>query len=122
MVYFGQDGCPYCARLMSVNFSQKDIVSKTRKHFNAVAINMWGDREVTWTDGTVRSEKAFAAFMKVQFTPTILFFDEHGGVALRLNGYYPPHKFRAALDFVAGRHEGKVAFADLKIGKIPIKT
>ncbi len=112
MVYFGQDGCPYCRRLMAVNFTQKDIVDKTRRHFDALAINIWGDREVTWIDGKVRSEKAFAAFMNVQFTPTMLFLDEKGGVALRLNGYYPPHKFRAALDYVAGGNDGKIAFAD----------
>ncbi len=112
MVYFGQDGCPYCRELMRVNFSQKSIVDKTRRHFDAVALNIWGDREVTWVDGKVRSEKDFAAFLKVQFTPTLLFFDEKGHVALRLNGYYPPHKFDAALGYVAGKHENKTSFAD----------
>ena len=72
---------------------------------------MWGDREVTWTDGRVLTEKAFAAALKVQFTPTLVFFDEKGASVLRLNGYYPPHRFRAALDYVAGKHEGRVAFA-----------
>ena len=61
MVYFGQDGCPYCRELMRVNFSQKEIADKTRRHFSAVAINLWGDREATWTDGRVMSEKALAA-------------------------------------------------------------
>ncbi|MBI4196041.1 MAG: thioredoxin fold domain-containing protein [Betaproteobacteria bacterium] len=112
MVYFGQDGCPYCRELMRVNFSHKGIVDKTRRHFTAIALNIWGDREVTWIDGKVRSEKAFAAFLKVQFTPTILLLDEMGNVALRLNGYYPPHKFDVALDYVAGRHGGKTSFAD----------
>lgn len=112
LVYFGQDGCPYCRELMRVNFSQKDIVDRTRRHFNAVAINIWGDREVTWIDGRMMSEKALAAHLKVQFTPTLLFLDENGGVALRLNGYYPPHKLAAALDYVAGRHERRTAFAD----------
>ena len=51
MIYFGQDGCPYCARLMTVNFSQQRIVEKTRKHFVAIELNLWGDREVTWIDG-----------------------------------------------------------------------
>jgi thioredoxin-related protein len=111
MVYFGQDGCPYCRELMRVNFSQKNIVDATRRHFDAVALNIWGDRETTWIDGRVRSEKEFAAFLKVQFTPTLLFFDEKGDVVLRLNGYYPPHKFRAALDYVSGRMERKTAFA-----------
>jgi len=112
MVYFGQDGCPYCKRLMQVNFTQKDIVDKTRRHFNAVAINMWGDREVTWIDGTTHSEKTFAAMLNVQFTPTLLFFDEKGRVVLRVNGYYPPNKFRVALDYVSGRNENKITFAD----------
>ncbi|MBI3042886.1 MAG: thioredoxin fold domain-containing protein [Betaproteobacteria bacterium] len=112
MVYFGQDGCPYCRELMRVNFSQKDIVEKTRRHFHAVAVNIWGDREVTWTDGATMSEKAFAARLKVQFTPTLLFFDEKGAIALRLNGYYPPHRFHAALDYVAGKQERKISFAD----------
>jgi thioredoxin-related protein len=112
MVYFGQDGCPYCRELMRVNFSQKDIADKTRRHFDAIALNIWGDREVTWTDGRVRSEKEFAAFLKVQFTPTLLFLDEKGKVALRLNGYYPPHKFRAALDYVSGKHEDDTSFTD----------
>jgi thioredoxin-related protein len=112
VVYFGQDGCPYCRELMRVNFSQKEIADQTRRHFNAVAINMWGDREVTWVDGRSWREKDFAAFLKVQFTPTLLFFDEKGAVVLRLNGYYPPHSFQAALDYVSGKHEKKVGFAE----------
>lgn len=112
LVYFGQDGCPYCARLMQTNFTQPSIVEKTRRHFVVIAINLWGDREVTWLDGSRMGEKAFARQLKVQFTPTLVFFDEKGNVALRLNGYYPPRRFEAALDYVAGRMEGKLAFGE----------
>jgi len=110
LVYFGQDGCPYCARLMRSNFTQRTIVDKARKHFVVIAINIWGDREVTWLDGTRLGEKTFAKQLKVQFTPTLIFFDENGNIALRLNGYYPPRRFEAALDYVAGRMESKLAF------------
>jgi thioredoxin-related protein len=102
LLYFGQDGCPYCKRLMEVNFRQAEIAKKTQQHFVALALNIWGDREVTWTDGTATTEKQLAARLKVQFTPTILFLDERGKVALRLNGYYQPHDFEAALDRAAG--------------------
>jgi len=105
MVYLGQDGCPYCRQLMVTNFSQRRIVDKMHRHFVAVALNIWGDREVTWLDGRTMSEKALARTLDVQFTPTLLFFDEKGGIAARLNGYYPPHKFEAVLDFVSGKHE-----------------
>ena len=50
MVYLGQDGCPYCRQLMVTNFSQQRIVDKTRRHFVAIALNIWGDREVTWLE------------------------------------------------------------------------
>ncbi len=112
MVYFGQDGCPYCKALMQTNFSQKAIADKTRRNFVAIALNLWGDREVTWTDGRTMSEKALARALKVQFTPTLLFLDERGAVAVRLNGYYAPHRFEAALDYVIGRMETKLPLAD----------
>jgi thioredoxin-related protein len=112
MLYFGQDGCPYCKLLMEVNFRQARIVEKMRKGFVALAINIWGDREVTWSDGRAMSEKRLAAALKVQFTPTLLFLDEKGGIALRVNGYLPPERFEAALDYVSGKMEKKMAFAD----------
>ncbi len=114
MVYFGQNGCPYCKQLMEVNFSQKDIVDKTRRHFDAIEINIFGSREVIWLDGRTRSEKDFAAMLKVQFTPTLLFLDEKGNVALRVNGYYPPHRFMAALDYVSQRREHTTSFAEFQ--------
>src|SRR2546430_5804353 len=33
MIYFGQDGCPYCKALMQTNFTQPRIVEKTRGNF-----------------------------------------------------------------------------------------
>ncbi len=112
LVYFGQDGCPYCTELMQTSFTQPRIVEKTRKHFVAIALNVWGDREITWVDGRKESEKDFAKRLKVQFTPTVFLLDEKGGMAARLNGYYPPHRMEAALDYAAARLEKKLAFAD----------
>src|SRR5688572_11257000 len=67
MLYFGQDGCPYCKRLMDVNFRQAAIAAKAQRHLVALALNIWGDREVTWTDGKAITEKQLAARLKVQF-------------------------------------------------------
>lgn len=98
MLYFHQDGCPYCKQLVTVNFRDPKIVDKTRRHFSAVEINVFGGREVTWTDGRKMGEKQFAALMNIRYTPTLLFFDEKGGVAARIDGYLPPERFGAALD------------------------
>ncbi|WP_419626823.1 thioredoxin family protein, partial [Thiolapillus sp.] len=108
MLYFYQDGCPYCARLLKDNFGNPEIAEKTRRHFDVIAINLWGDREVTDLQGKITTEKRFAESLKVQYTPTLLFLDEQGKVVARLNGYYEPDKFSIVLDYVAGKHESEM--------------
>jgi thioredoxin-related protein len=117
MLYFGQDGCPYCKALMKANFGDPQIEATTRRHFIAVALNIWGDREVTWIDGRVMPEKELARFLGVQYTPTLLFFDEKGEVALRLNGYQPPERFKVALEYARLPRAGRPAYADYLAGK-----
>jgi thioredoxin-related protein len=112
LLFFYQDGCPYCKKLVEYNFTQRDIVTKAQDTLDVIAVNMWGDREVTWVDGSVMTEKEFAKKMRVMFTPTLLFLNEEGGVVLRVNGYYHPTKFKTALNYVASHREKKERFAD----------
>jgi thioredoxin-related protein len=111
MVYYFQDGCPYCKILLEENFSQREIAEKTQKYFDVVAINLWGDREVTVGDKHY-TEKQFAEALKVQYTPTILFFDENNKIVFRANGYYPPEKFSALLDYIGNKQESSISYQD----------
>ena len=122
MLYFYQDGCPYCAKLLRDNFSQRSIVQKAQKYLDVIAVNMWGDREVTGLDGQSTTEKQFAAALRVMFTPTILVLNEQGKVILRINGYYHPAKFEAALDYVGQHKEGTLSFADYYRQLAPVKA
>ena len=70
MVYYYQDGCPYCKKLLEDNFGQREIAEKTQKYFDVVSINLWGDSEVTVGDEEY-TEKRFAEALKVQNTPTL---------------------------------------------------
>lgn len=116
MLVFHQDGCPYCNALVDRNLSQKDIETLMKNKFDVIAVNLWGDREVIGVDGKTYTEKTFAASLKVQFTPTILFFDETGRTILRLNGYIPPRRFKVALDYIATRQEQLSSYRDY-VGK-----
>ncbi|HEX8980038.1 MAG TPA: thioredoxin fold domain-containing protein [Parasulfuritortus sp.] len=116
LLLFTQDNCPYCHLLVTRNLAQRDIEHTLRTRFDVIRINMWGDQEVTGLDGQRYTEKTFAAANKVQFTPTLLFLDENGEVVLRLNGYTPPARFKAALDWVANRDEHKQPFRDYVAG------
>jgi len=121
MVFFYQDGCPYCKKLLQDNFGQRDIAEKTRKNFDVVSLNIWGDRDVSFA-GVQATEKEFAASLKVMYTPTLLFFNEQGKAVLRTNGYYHPGKFNAALDYVLGHHDKKQKFREYLAQVAPTKT
>ncbi|MCP4187859.1 MAG: thioredoxin fold domain-containing protein [Gammaproteobacteria bacterium] len=112
MLYFHQEGCPYCARLVEENFANPETESFVRENFDGITINMWGDREVVNVSGQSFTEKSFAAALRVQYTPTLVFLDERGKVVLRLNGYYPPDQFQHALHYVAGKGEQQGSFSD----------
>lgn len=119
LLYFGQEGCPYCAELFNNNFSQAHIVEYTQKNFDAIELDIWGDREVTDFSGRKLPEKEFAASLKVLFTPTLLFIDEKGKTVLRINGYYPPHQFLAALRYAAEKQEKRLSFRDYLARQAP---
>lgn len=104
-LYFYQDGCPYCAKLLREGFGDRALASMTRAHFDVIAINLWGDREVTGFDGQATTEKAFGAALGVQYTPTLLLLDEQAQVVLRINGYFPPHRLGLALRYVGERRD-----------------
>ena len=107
-IFFHQDGCPYCNALVERNLAQKAVLEKAKNNFDFIALNMWGDRMVTYVNGKQYKEKDLALALKVQFTPTLMFYDEEGKIVLRLNGYRSPTKFMADMDYVIATKTQKV--------------
>ena len=112
VLYFYQPGCPYCAELIQNNFAQKDIVDRMQQKFDLVSINMWGDREVIQDGGNTFTEKTLAEALRVNYTPTMLFFNESKKVALRLDGYVSPERMRVAMDYVSAKLDASKSFVD----------
>jgi len=121
MIFFYQDGCPYCKKILQDNFGQREIAEKTKSNFDVVTLNIWGDRDVSF-ENIETTEKDFAARLKVMYTPTLIFFNEEGKAVLRTNGYYHPAKFNAALDYVLGHHDKKEKFRSYLSRVSPVKT
>lgn len=113
IVYFGQKHCAYCQALLEVNFgSEKDIVDYTKRNFDVIALDIWGNRSVTDFEGNQLEEKDLAVMEETNFTPSLIFYTENGTEALRLRGYHPPYRFRAALKYVAEANYKSESFAD----------
>jgi len=112
IVYFGREDCPYCKAHLENNWGNPEIVKYTRKYFDVIAIDVKGNRNVTSVDGVVYDEKSFAALNRTNFTPSLVFYNADKKVVLKLQGYHPPYKFRAALEYVAGEHYQHESFRD----------
>lgn len=112
ILYFGQKHCAYCKRLLEVNFGLDDIRAYTQKHFEVVAIDIWGTEAVKDLRGQNLSERELAIRERTNFTPSLVFYDLDGREALRLRGYYPPYQFRAALEYVADGHFRRESFTE----------
>lgn len=100
MLYFWLEGCPYCRQMETVTFRQPQIAARMRRELMPVAMNVRGDREVTWTDGRTLTEKGLTALLNVRGTPTVVFLDAKGDVVLRVSGYQDPQQFATVLDRV----------------------
>ena len=112
IVYFGQKHCAYCEALMKINFQQDDIVRYTQEHFDVIPTDIWGSREVTDMEGQSWSEREFAVKENTNFTPSLIFYDRDGNEAFRMRGYYPPYKFRAALEYVVEGYYQRESFRE----------
>jgi thioredoxin-related protein len=112
IVYFGQENCAYCMQLMEVNFGKPDIAEYTRRNFDVIEIDIWGSREVLDVRGERLGERDFAVREGTNFTPSLIFYDTDGEEALRLRGYYPPYRFRAALHYVVEGFYRRESFRD----------
>lgn len=102
LLYFHQQGCPYCRAMIQKNIAEPRTRKFIQDHFDVVQINIRGAREVTLPDGTLMNERDFAQFLGVQYTPTIIVLDDSNlkNPRGRMNGFRPLPTFHAFLEEV----------------------
>ena len=112
ITYFGQKRCAYCEQFFKTSLSDIDIKNYLQKHYDLIAFDIWGIDDITDTDGTTYTERELSIHYKTNFTPSLVFYDDEGTPVFRLRGFYPPYKFRAALQYVAEGFYKKETFSD----------
>jgi thioredoxin-related protein len=78
LLFFEQEGCPYCERMMKTVLNQAAVQDWYRERFVSIAIDINGDVEITDVDGVTLPMKVFAGHRLVKTTPTLLFIDLTG--------------------------------------------
>lgn len=76
VMIFEQRGCIYCRKMHEDILSDPEVAEYIKTNFKVVQYNMFGDEEVTDTDGEVLTEKTAARKWGFAFTPTMVFMPE----------------------------------------------
>lgn len=76
VIIFEQRGCIYCRAMHEKIFSDPEVADYIKANFKVIQYNMFGDEEVTDTDGEVLTEKTAARKWGYIFTPTLVFLPE----------------------------------------------
>lgn len=102
--------CPYCTKMLNDNFVEDAKHQQyIQDNFDVIGINIKGSREIALNEDKTLTEKEYAAFLKVQYTPTIIFLNQKNEVVVRLNGYRSPENFKLVLDFVKKKEYEKMS-------------
>ncbi|MGD2160220.1 MAG: thioredoxin fold domain-containing protein [Gammaproteobacteria bacterium] len=100
MVLFTTEGCSYCDEFIRTSLGDSVIASIVQENFVSVGMEIFDDTGMTDPRGVSMPVKKFAKKEGVEFSPTLLFYDNDGERILRQVGYQSPARFRVILDYI----------------------
>lgn len=100
ILFLHMNGCPYCYKMGEENFKHAPYKEFIQEHFDVIALNVNGDREVALNEDLSLTEKRLADHLKVSYTPTVLFLNSDNKQVARINGYRSVPDFKLILDYV----------------------
>lgn len=112
LIYFWQEGCPYCDQMEKEVFSLPKVKEVVGERFHPIEVNIFGAIPVTGFKGGKTDEKGFSKQIKVSYTPTVVFFEKDGSEAFRLPGFWREPHFMGAVSYVSGGDYKKTSFQD----------
>jgi len=111
VIFWEQEGCPYCKKTHEVNLRNRQIVEYIKKNFHVIQLDLRGSREVTGFHGKTMPEKDFGEETILIGTPSIQFIvkdpeqakgkKSRQATAWRFVGYLPREQFLNAFHYVA---------------------
>ena len=118
LLFFQLNDCPYCDRMLQEGFEAEPLRTFIQQHFDSIAINVRGDREIAFNEEISVKEKELSDILEVAATPAILFLDQDNKTVVRVNGYRAPERFRQILEFVATKSYQTSSLADYLQAKL----
>jgi thioredoxin-related protein len=99
MVVFEQKHCHACDILHGGPFSRPEIETQLLK-LEAIQIDVNSEQPLVIPDGKKTSSKKWAEQLDINYSPTIIFFDESGKEIIRIESVVWFYRLRNVLDYV----------------------
>lgn len=99
MVVFERKRCYACDVLHGGPLLRPEIESRLLK-LDAVQLDIYSDEPLITPDGTKTSSKKWADKLDINYTPTIIFFDQYGKEIIRIESIVWFYRLRNVLDYV----------------------
>ena len=119
LIFFEQEGCPFCHRMKTTVLDQPEVQDYYKKYFHIFSVDINGGLEITDFQGHLVTQKEFAFKQyNVRATPVFAFFNLDGKLVSRYTG--PTKNAREFLwlgEYVADGHYQSETFAQFKRGK-----
>ncbi len=122
LLFFEQEGCPYCARMERSVLNRADVQDWYNERFVTIAVDINGDVELTDFDGVTLPSKVFARHRRVFTTPTLSFIDFQGAeVHRRTSMVTTPEEFLRLGRYVAEGHYTDTTWQVFNAGAAPVE-
>lgn len=99
LVLFEEPSCHACDVLHSGPL-QKNAIMQRLKRFNAVQLDLNSDQAVITPAGKRTTSRAWAKALYLDYTPTLMFYDEKGNEVVRIDSVVWFYRLRNVLDYV----------------------
>ena len=104
MLFMTLKFCPYCTKMLKNNFVEgAKLQPYIQENFDVIGIDIKGSKEITVNEDLTLTEKEYAKYVNVQYTPTLLFLNQKNEIVVRINGYRSSENFQYILDFVKNK-------------------
>lgn len=120
LLFFQLNGCPYCDRMLTEIFETDPHMGYIQEHFDVIAINVRGDRDIAFNEEISVTEKELSEMLKVRATPGIMFLNSDNKPVVRVDGYRSPERFKHILEFVSSKeyeNQQLASYLDSKLNR-----
>ena len=111
MLFFDEDGCPWCKKMIKENFKKGKLVKTLKEKFLIMHIDNFGERKVIYKDKNI-TEEEFRKSLGIYFSPTMAFLDSSGKIVALFPGYRNPKKFKTILEYILSKAYKKYSYSD----------